>query len=273
MRPETEVGDVLRGMGARIETIGQNTHQQRTLSALRSCRTADLGGHVDGCTECGAVRISYNSCRNRHCPKCQGVKREEWIEARNSELLPVPYFHVVFTLPEELNGLCLCHPKEVYGILFKSAWETLQKFCKNRHLTTGMIAVLHTWGQTLCLHPHLHCIVPGGGLDKDGKWHSIHTGGKFLFPVKALSMVFRAKYVAQLRKTDIASRASIPALFSKAWVVYAKRPFAHPSHVVEYLGRYTVSIRRTTSCFPYHRSLPLRKKDKEWKNVNLYLVP
>ena len=242
MRPETEVGDILRGLGKRMEGIGLNIHQRRHLSALRNCRTAVLGGHVDACTECGTIRVSYNSCRNRHCPKCQGKKREKWIEARNSELLPVPYFHVVFTLPEELNSLCLHRPEEAYGILFKSAWETLRLFGENKQVTVGMIAVLHTWGRTLNLHPHLHCIVPGGGVDKNGKWKNIRTDGKFLFPVKALSKVFRAKYVSRLRKAEILPQENIEPLFSKAWVVYAKRPFAHPSHVVEYLGRYTHKV-------------------------------
>ena len=179
MRPKTtpEIGDILHGFGGRIESIGLNSHQLRTLSALRNCRTAALGGHVDACTECGTLRVSYNSCRNRHCPKCQGQKREEWIQARNTELLPVPYFHVVYTLPEELNSFCMHHPKEAYGLLFKSAWETLCLFGKNKHVQTGMIAVLHTWGQNLSLHPHLHCIVPGGGMDKNGQWRNIRTDG------------------------------------------------------------------------------------------------
>jgi len=242
MREETELGGILREMGQRIQTIGLNTFQLRTLSALRKCRTAELGGHVDACTECGILRVSYNSCRNRHCPKCQGNKREKWIRERSSELLPVPYFHVVFTLPQELNEASLHHPKEVYGILFKTAWETLRLFCKKKHVTTGMIAVLHTWGQNLCLHPHLHCIVPGGGIDKNGKWRNIRTDGKFLFPVKALSKVFRAKFVAGLRETEILPHEETKSLFSKEWVVYAKRPFAHPKHIVEYLGRYTCKV-------------------------------
>ena len=242
MLPKTEIGDILQKPGDRIETIGLNSYQLRTLSALRSCRTAALGGHIDVCSECGKFRVSYNSCRNRHCPKCQGNKREAWIEARNSELLPVPYFHIVFTLPEELNIFCLQHPKEMYGILFKSVWQTLQKFAKNKHLTGGIIAVLHTWGQNMSLHPHLHCIVPGGGIDKKGKWKNFSTKGKFLFPVKALSKVFRAKYVSFLRKNKLLSQKEIDPLFSKSWVVYAKRPFAHPAYVVEYLGRYTHKV-------------------------------
>ena len=242
MRLQTEVGEILRCLGERIDAIGLNTFQLRTLSALRSCRTAEMGGHIDACTECGVLRVSYNSCRNRHCPKCQGRKREEWIAARNAELLPVPYFHLVFTLPEALNVICMSHPKEAYGILFTSAWETLRLFGKNRHVTVGMVAILHTWGQNLSLHPHLHCIVPCGGIDKNGKWNTLRADGKFLFPVKALSKVFRAKYVAWLRESGILSREATQTLFAQAWVVYAKRPFAHPAHVVEYPGRYTHKV-------------------------------
>ena len=269
MRPETEVGDILRGSGERIATIGLNRHQLRTLSALRSCRTAESGGHRDVCSECGTIRISYNSCRNRHCPKCQGRKREEWIEARNSELLPVPYFHLVFTLPEELNRLCLSHPREAYGMLFKSVWETLRLFGDNKHLTTGMICVLHTWGQNLCLHPHLHCIVPGGGIDKSKRWKNIRSDGKFLFPVKALGKVYRAKYVSQLRATGIAGKEEIEALFRKSWVVYAKRPFAHPSHVVEYLGRYTHKVAISNSRIISYENRKVRFTYKDYRNESV----
>jgi hypothetical protein len=157
-------------------------------------------------------------------------------------LLPVPYFHVVFTLPEGLNAFCLRHSKEAYNLLFQSVWQTLRQFGGNRHLKMGMIVVLHTWGQTLSLHPHLHCIVPGGGIDRNGKWHNICADGKFLFPVKALSKVFRAKYVSQLRKTALLAQESIEPLFSNSWVVYAKRPFGGPEEVVEYLGRYTHKV-------------------------------
>jgi hypothetical protein len=242
MRSQTEISAILGGLWERIDTAGLNTHQLRTLSALRDCRTAALGGHVDTCTVFGVVRVSYNSCRNRHCPKCQGDRRESWIDARNSELLSVPYFHVVFTLPALLNDFSLHHPKEAYGILFKSAWETLRCFASNRQVTAGMIAVLHTWGQDLSLHPHLHCIVPGGGTDRNGKWRNIRTDGKFLFPVKAMSKVFRAKYVSLLRKSGLLSQDFIEPLFSRPWTVYAKRPFAHPSHIVEYLDRYTHKV-------------------------------
>ena len=155
------------------------------LKALAQCRTAALGGHLDACSDCGHVRISYNSCRNRHCPKCQGQQREAWIAAREEELLPVPYFHVVFTLPSELNGFTLKQPKGIYTLLFKAAWQTMQVFASDpKHLgaETAMIAILHTWGQNLSLHPHLHCIVPAGGLTPQGKWRKAQNKGKFLFP-------------------------------------------------------------------------------------------
>jgi len=266
MCPQTEVGSILRGLGERIESIGLNRFQLRTLSALRSCRTAELGGHVDACSDCGTLRVSYNSCRNRHCPKCQGNRREKWIEARNSELLPVPYFHVVFTLPEELNPLCMRHPKELYGFLFKSTWETLRVFAFKKGIQTGMISVLHTWGQNLHLHPHLHCIVPGGGIHITGKWNNIRPGGKYLFPVKALSKVFRAKYVSHLRKSGLSSEETIASLFSKSWVVYAKRPFAHPSHVVEYLGRYTHKVAISNSRIIAYEDNCVRFSAKDYRH-------
>jgi len=242
MCPKVEVAHVLHGLGNRVESLGLNTWQLRTLSAIGICRTRALGGHIDACKECGVIRISYNSCRNRHCPKCQGSNREKWIEARVDELLPVPYFHVVFTLPFVLNELCMKYPERMYGILFKSAWETLQEFAHDKGLKTGIIAVLHTWGQNLSFHPHLHCIVPGGGTDNRGKWKNIRADGKFLFSVKALSKMFRAKYVSLLRKENIVSPIVLNNLFCNPWVVFAKRPFAHPAHVIEYLGRYSHKV-------------------------------
>jgi len=243
MQPGFEVADVLNHLGDRVEQLGLNVWQLRTLSVIRRCRTAALGGHVDACDSCGNISISYNSCRNRHCPKCQGKNREHWIQAREAELLPVPYFHVVFTLPEAINGLSLNAPKKVYDLLFEAAWETLRTFGKNKGVQTGMIAVLHTWGQNLSLHPHLHCIVPGGGIDKDGNWKNIRADGKFLFSVKALSKVFRGKYCDKLKKQMPDSYKAISKeLWKKAWVVYAKRPFGSSKTVVEYLGRYTHKI-------------------------------
>ena len=242
MQPKYEVAHVLDGLDAGIEGLGLNGWQLRTLWALGRCRTAAMGGHVDTCDACGNISISYNSCRNRHCPKCQGHKREEWIQAREADLLPVPYFHVVFTLPNALNGLALEHPKWVYDSLFAAAWQTLETFGKNKGLQLGMISILHTWGQSLSLHPHLHCIVPGGGVDKNGKWQNIRADGKFLFAVKALSKVFRAKYVAELSKKLEIGKPLRQVLFAQNWIVYAKRPFGSPKAVVEYLGRYTHKI-------------------------------
>ena len=233
-----EVADVLR----QVNTDRYTIHQQKTLRALSLCRTAALGGHVDACDECGMVHISYNSCRNRHCPKCQGHKRDEWVHSREADLLPCTYYHVVFTLPQELNTLALYQPKLVYDALFKSVWCTLRQFGTNEDLTLGMISILHTWGQNLSLHPHLHCIVPGGGIDNKGKWHRKIRSAKFLFPVKALSKVFRAKYVRLLREKGICDKMFIERLFSKDWVVYAKRPFGGPKQVIEYLGRYTHKV-------------------------------
>ncbi|HNK62122.1 MAG TPA: IS91 family transposase [Chitinophagaceae bacterium] len=249
MKARFEVADVLKVHWPEIERLagkGINGWQMRTLGAIKRCRTAELGGHVDACTSCGTVRISYNSCRNRHCPKCQGKEREKWIRHREEDLLPVPYFHVVFTLPDTLNPLAMHKPKEVYDSLFAAAWATIETFGKDpQHLgaQTGMICILHTWGQTMQLHPHLHCIVPGGGLSQSSRWKPARNQGKYLFPVKAMSKVFRAKYVEALRsRIPNLEKELVNALFKKDWVVYAKRPFAHPSHVVEYLGRYTHKI-------------------------------
>jgi len=242
MRPVCEVADILQQLGNGIETIGLNTHQLRTLSAIRVCRTPALGGHVDACDQCGIVRISYNSCRNRHCPKCQGHRREQWIQQRTHELLPCTYYHVVFTLPHQLHTLALYQPKLLYDALFHAAWQTINQFGHNTGVQLAMIAVLHTWGQQLCLHPHLHCIVPGGGVDAQGNWKKKIRSNKYLFPVKALSKVFRAKYVAQLREQGSNDKSFIESLFKQDWVVYAKRPFGGPAQVIEYLGRYTHKV-------------------------------
>jgi hypothetical protein len=242
MRTNFEVADVLQQLGDGIEKLGLNTHVLRNLNAIKRCRTAELGGHIDQCNCCSKTHISYNSCRNRHCPKCQGHKRHEWMQARTNELLPVPYFHVVFTLPHELNSLAMQYPAIIYGTLFKAAWQTLNQFGTTQQVQMGMISILHTWGQNLSLHPHLHCIVPGGGVDKNGQWKNIRADGKYLFCVKSLSKVFRAKYVQLLRKHKITTHAFTQTLFNKNWVVYAKRPFGNPQSVIEYLGRYTHKV-------------------------------
>jgi hypothetical protein len=202
-----------------------------------------LGGHKDRCEECGHIRISYNSCRNRHCPKCQNTHREAWIENRKRDLLPVPYFHVVFTVPDKLNGLFLYDPVGMYNLLFRSVWETMVQFSwTNLYAETGMIAILHTWGQNLSLHPHLHCIVPGGGIDVKGKWKQVrisNNGKAFLFRVENLSGVFRGKFIYGLQKLHPQDKPFIRELYKTKWVVYAKEPFGGPDQVVEYLGRYS----------------------------------
>lgn len=246
MKSKYTVADVLELEHLNLAELALTSWHLRTLHAIRKCRTRAMGGHIDRCNCCNKIHISYNSCRNRHCPTCQGHKREQWIRAREKELLNVPYFHVVFTLPAEWNEYALKHGKIIYTTLFKAAWQTLQQFSNNpKHLGAkiGMIAVLHTWGQNLSLHPHLHCIVPGGGLTNNNQWKPAKNKGKYLFNVKAMSAVFRAKYVALIR----ASKLNIPQniydkLFSKNWVVYAKQPFFKPEFVIEYLGRYTHKI-------------------------------
>jgi len=242
MRPEKEVAHVLARSWEKVTSSDLNSWQVRTLRAIKDCRTVALGGHVDACDSCGHIQISYNSCRNRHCPKCQGHKRVQWIEARETELLPVPYFHAVFTLPDDLNTFALHQPKIIYDALFRAAWETIEAFT-GKHNKAGMISILHTWGQNLSLHPHIHCIIPGGFVNQDGKWTPSKSDGKFLFPVKAMSRVYRAKYVALLRASELViEQFTYDALFKKEWVVYAKRPFGSPKSVVEYLGRYTHKI-------------------------------
>ena len=247
MRPAYEVATVLNAQWQDIVcSLRLNTWQLRTLDALRRCRTASLGGHVDLCTSCAHVRISYNSCRNRHCPKCQQIQRERWIQAREAELLPATYFHAVFTLPESLNRLCLYEPAKMYKLLFDTTWSVIRSFSHDeKHLgaDTGMISILHTWGQNLSLHPHIHCIVPGGGITHAGHWKQVRSHGKFLFPVKAMSSVFRARFVTALRNTITGlDKSFYNDLFKTHWVVYAKRPFGGPKQVIEYLGRYTHKI-------------------------------
>lgn len=250
-RPQHELADVIRLHGERfIQQQHPLKQHQRTLNAIVKCRTAALGGHVDQCDDCGHERTSYNSCRNRHCPKCQGTNRERWILERQKDLLPVPYFHVVFTLPEELNSLCLSHPQQLYTILFQASRQTIMQLgAQDKHLRAGMgmISVLHTWGQQLWLHPHVHAIIPGGGITKSGHWRFTASQGKFLFPGKIISRVFRGKFMEMLQafcctehiplSTDFINR-----LYKSDWVIHARQPFAGPKQVIEYLGRYTHRI-------------------------------
>ena len=248
MRWQFSVNDIIRKQWNYISASGKfNAFKIKHLAAISKCRTPDLGGHIDACSDCGFYTYSYNSCGNRHCPTCGSLKRETWILKQEEKLLKVPYFHVVFTIPNQLNCLCLQHPRLIYGILFKTSWQTLQAFASDPKFLgakSGMTAVLHTWGQNLSLHPHLHCIVPGGGLTKSGKWITTRSKGKYLYPKKALQKVFKGKFMAALKEltdsnTIVLSNKVRETCYHKKWVVYAKRPFAKPQDVIEYLGRYT----------------------------------
>ena len=261
MRPALEVADIFRRHG---DAFRQTHHQhlgrieRRVMAAIEACRTPALGGHVEQCADCGLVRCAYNSCRNRYCPKCQGLARAAWLEARQAELLPVPYFHVVFTLPVPAAEIAFQNKRAVYAILFRAAAEALRDIAADpRHLGAeiGAVAVLHTWGQSLHHHPHLHCIVPGGGLSPDQtRWIACRPG--FFLPVRILSRRFRALFLAQLQVTFAAGElrfsgalaaltepeafaARLGAMRGTEWVVYAKPPFAGPEQVLAYLGRYT----------------------------------
>jgi hypothetical protein len=251
MTTRLEVAAVIKKFGKPfIEQHTPNTYQIRTLRALRDCRTEALGGHKYSCTNCGHTHISYNSCRNRHCPKCQGEKREQWIQARSTDLLPVPYYHIVFTLPDTLNQFCLQYPKEMYDQLFKCVWDTLYLFALDHQYMgamPGMIAILHTWGQTLSLHPHLHCIMPAGGISISDQWVPAKHKEKYLFPVKAMSVVFRGKYMDAFKRLCnknkiIMDKKLINQLYKHQWVVYSKAPYKSVYTVVEYLARYTHRI-------------------------------
>ena len=260
-RPGLEVAEVVREHGdAFLGRYGGalSPQQRRALSDIAACRTATLGGHVEACDRCGHRRIAYNSCRNRHCPKCQAGAAAEWTEDRRAELLPVDYFHVVFTLPAALGPIALQNPRAVYGLLFRTAAETLQQIAADpKHLGAeiGFLAVLHTWGQNLQHHPHVHCVVPGGGLAPDGsRWIACRPG--FFLPVRILSRVFRGKFLARLRaafdRGELAFHGQLAALADPGefqrrlaasarteWVVYAKPPFGGPERVLKYLARYT----------------------------------
>ena len=247
MKPAFELAQVIeRFEGEFIRQHAPNAYVLRTLGALKDCRTAAFGGHVDQCDHCGHVRISYNSCRNRHCPKCQNTQREVWIEQRKNDLLPVPYFHVVFTVPDTLNLLFLQHPKAMYGLLFRIVWQSIVQFSATSIQSgTGMFALLHTWGQNLSLHPHLHCVIPGGGVDYRKRWRHLkvsRNGKVFLFPVQNLSRVFRGKFIAALQQQLLVDKPLLKELRRRDWVVYAKEPFAGPQQVVEYLGRYSHKV-------------------------------
>ena len=251
----SELADVFRTHGHRLSVL--SVQQRRVVAAITNCRTAALGGHVWECDRgCGYQEIAYNSCRDRHCPKCQGLERVRWQEARAEDLLPVPYFHLVFTIPSSLHEIFIAHRRVAYGLLFGAVAETLKEVAanpKNLGAEIGMTTVLHTWTQTLLYHPHIHCIVPGGGLDPTGsRW--IPAKENFFLAVRILSTVFRAKLLTGLESAVasgcinpcLASGADVLTLLRRAarrkWVVYSKSPFAGPDQVLAYLGRYTHRI-------------------------------
>jgi predicted Zn-ribbon and HTH transcriptional regulator len=260
-RPTFEVADILRTHGDRFLERYRSSFDYQQLKAFRAiqrCRTAALGGHRDACLRCGYQVISYNSCRNRHCPKCQTQARERWLEARERELLATSYFHVVFTVPHELNVLALENPRLFYDLLFTASAQTLLEIASDpKHLGAeiGVIGILHTWGQNLLLHPHIHCVVPGGGLSPDHRgW--VRPRYPFFLPVKVLSRVFRGKFLAGLKRLHrrnklqcagpaaaLADRQQFAKLLRRLhrhdWVVYAKPAFGGPLQVLRYLGRYT----------------------------------
>jgi hypothetical protein len=261
MRPPLEVADLIRAAGTTF--FGRSRKwftwlHLKILTAIVSCRTSLLGGHIDECAGCGHRAISFNSCRNRHCPKCQANARDRWLEARRRELLPVPYAHVVFTLPGQLAPLALQNKGEIYGLLFRASAETLLTVARDqKHLGAdiGFFSVLHTWNQKLLHHPHVHCVVPTGGLSPDRtRWIAARCG--FFLPVRVLSRVYRGKFVAGLRELHAAGKlgfhgtlaslaepaafaALLRGLFCSDWVVYAKRPFGGAEHALRYLGCYT----------------------------------
>lgn len=244
--PRYEIADVIRlYKESFLARYPQGVQVLKTLQAIEDCRTEKLGGHKLRCNSCGKESYSYNSCRNRHCPKCQTVDREKWMMARENDLLPVPYYHIVFTLPDEINQYLKKHAKVVYSSLFTAVWQTIQKLSKDpKYLGAkpGMISILHTWGEQLMSHPHIHCIVPGGGITKEGKWRAAKYGDKYLFSQMALSKIFRAKFIKLLRKHIKVDYHTAKRLFSKPWIVNVQRPFAGPLPVIKYLGRYTHKI-------------------------------
>ena len=260
-RPVIEIADILRRHGqdyARVHAVHLGRVERRVMSAITACRTATLGGHVEACDDCGVTRIAYNSCRNRHCPKRQGQARAKWLADRQAELLPVPYFHLVFTLPAPIAEVAFQNKAVVYAVLFKAAADAMTTLAANpRRLgaTIGGLAVLHTWGQALTHHPHVHCVVPGGGLSSDGtRW--VAARPNFFLAIRPLAQLFRRLFLERLQAAfeagtlgffnklmHLADREAFAALVqtmrSIDWVVYAKKPFGGPAQVLAYLGRYT----------------------------------
>lgn len=246
-RTQFEVAQIIDRFGQQFtRQCSPNSFMVRTLDALQKCRTAALGGHIDYCDCCGEQRISYNSCGNRHCPKCQGAKQALWVEDRMNDTLDCKYFHIVFTVPEELNQICLLDSNLFYKTLFECVWNVLQQFGYSKYgVESGAICVLHTWGQNLSLHPHIHCIVPSAGLSLAGNLKRITKNGKYLYPVLMLSPAFRSILLKKLKLRLILSnqlpmyQSLLDNVWKKPWVVYCKPPFGNAQHIVKYLGQYS----------------------------------
>ncbi|MDO9339119.1 MAG: IS91 family transposase [Bacteroidales bacterium] len=249
-RPQFEVAQIIERFGQQyIEKYHPNSFIVRTLDALQKCRTSALGGHKDFCDFCGEERISYNSCGNRHCPKCQGAKQALWVDDRMNDALDVKYFHIVFTVPEELNQICLLGSKQFYKSLFECVWSVLLQFGYTHYgIESGAICVLHTWGQNISLHPHIHCIVPAAGLTLSGNLKRITKRGKYLYPVLMLSPALRSillkKLKRQLRQNNQLPKyqSLLNEVWKKEWVVHCEPPFGNAQQIVKYLGQYTHRI-------------------------------
>lgn len=242
-----EVAQIIGELGEDfIKKHNPNTWILRTLNALRTCRTAALGGHKEKCDSCGKTRISYNSCKNRHCPKCQSSRQALWVEDVSERIIDTKYFHIVFTVPEELNAICLLDSRKFYNNLFSSVWQTLKVFGYTHYgCETGALAILHTWGQNLSLHPHIHCLVPAAGIDLAGNMKKIGKKGRYLYPIRKLSIDFRG-IMMKLLKKQLANSNRLPQYqhvidkaWAKAWVVFSEPSFADAGRVIKYLGQYT----------------------------------
>ena len=261
-----KVADILALHDKDLETLAKSTWHLRTLRAISQCRTGALGGHIAYCKACKKVHHHKHSCRNQHCPTCQGHKQLQWQQARAAELLNVPYFHLVFTLPAVVNPLVLECPALIYRCLFEAAWGTLTRFAKQElQAQMGMIAVLHTWGQNLSLHPHLHCIVPKGGLSKAGYWKKGKRDNNFLFPVKAMSVVFTGQFMAALSQALAVPASLRRQCYKNQWVVHAQSPIDRPEQIIEYLARYTyktaISNGRIKAIDPKKKTVTFSYKD------------
>jgi hypothetical protein len=246
-RPKYEMAHVIERFGQEfVQKNNPNSWTLRTLNALRICRTSALGGHIEVCDSCGKKRNSYNSCRNRHCPKCQSSKQAIWVEDVSNRIIDTKYFHLVFTVPEELNNICLLDTASFYNTLFASVWSSLQSFGYAKYgAETGALAILHTWGQNLSLHPHIHCLIPTAAIALDGNIKKISKKGRYLYPVRKLSVDFRANMMRRIKKQLVDNKrileyqTLINQAWAKNWVVYSQPSFSDAERVIGYLGLYT----------------------------------